>query len=171
MNIRFQSIFKSSFARLYGKPAWQVSPGYGSFLTMEFGEPHLRIREPKGRLTNRLVKVRGEWHLWIYCCNWQVFHNGTPVGDASLESSSKKKIIAAANYLDGQKLMRASMSEEGCRLTLDFDLGGQLVTEPYDEDSEQWFLYEPEAACLTVRADRQFQYGPSNSASEKWQQF
>jgi hypothetical protein len=32
--------------RLYGKPCWGVKPGFGSFLTLEFGKPNLEVREP-----------------------------------------------------------------------------------------------------------------------------
>ena len=41
------SIINDIFQPLYGKPCWQVKQGYGSFLTFEFGEPHLHIREPR----------------------------------------------------------------------------------------------------------------------------
>jgi len=162
----FQDIFKSCFEKLYGKPAWKVSPGWGSFLTMEFGEPHLEITQTKLPSTRRRVTVRGDWHLWIYCCDWHVFANGKAVGDASLNSKSKRKIIKSAQYLDGQKLVHASISDEASSLTLDFDLGGQLVTQPYDKKSEQWILFEPQGKCLTVRADGKFAYG--NRPKEKW---
>ena len=170
MTTDFQQIFRSCFEKLYGLPAWQVRPGHGSFLTMEFGNPHLEIRDPRPspRLKNRLVTIHGDWHLWIYCCDWQVFANGKAIGDASLKSSSKEKIIKAAEYLDGQKLVHASMSELGCILALDFDLGGQLTTKPYDKKSEQWFLYEPQDTCLVARADRKFSYGPSDSSETTW---
>jgi hypothetical protein len=29
-----------------GKPCWLVQHGYGSFVTMEFGEPHVKIGGP-----------------------------------------------------------------------------------------------------------------------------
>ena len=78
--------------RLYGKPCWGVSPGFGSFLTLEFGEPHLEVREPvamkKGtsagvrkNLIRRAVYIHGDWHLWIYCCDWQVFSGTKHIGD------------------------------------------------------------------------------------------
>jgi hypothetical protein len=43
MNI---SAVGDAFSKIYGLPAWQVRKGVGSFLTLEFGEPHLQIRAP-----------------------------------------------------------------------------------------------------------------------------
>src|SRR5947209_15880038 len=94
------------FRPVYGLPCWNAKEGYGSFLTMEFGEPHLVIREPRSRpefsprlrraLARRLVTVRGEWHLWIYCCQWYVYTGKKLVGDADLEGSTKRRIRRAA---------------------------------------------------------------------------
>ena len=49
--------FDRSFAKLLGLPCWGVKRGWGSFLTLEFGEPHLEVVEP--RLSDSLYpKVR-----------------------------------------------------------------------------------------------------------------
>ena len=87
------AVIEATFQPIYGLPCWNAKAGYGSFLTMEFGEPHLVIREPRSRpdssprlqrlLARRLVTVRGEWHLWIYCCEWQVESGGRVIGDSS----------------------------------------------------------------------------------------
>ena len=64
------------FSSLYGMPCWGVKPGQGSFLTMEFGQPHLEIRDPRETLHTRSVKLKqayakrkvilhGEWFLWV----------------------------------------------------------------------------------------------------------
>ena len=54
-------------------PYWLVDQGHGSFITFQFGQPHLAIREPKNNsksksmeLKYREVYVCGEWQLWIY---------------------------------------------------------------------------------------------------------
>ena len=57
-------------SKLYGIPCWGVRPGFGSFLTLEFGKPHLKVREPvvagrsspvsvRKRLARRRVYVHG----------------------------------------------------------------------------------------------------------------
>lgn len=92
--------------RLYGEPCWGVKPGVGSFLTLEFGKPNLQVREPvvatKGAsasvrqtLARRQVRVHGEWHLWIYCCHWEVLSGNKRIGD----SSTKTKMRCAAEFL------------------------------------------------------------------------
>jgi hypothetical protein len=166
-----------TFAKLYGIPCWGVKPGIFPSLTLEFGEPHLEIREPqpaqphwsarvRTRMARRLVAVHGEWHLWIYCCNWSVFVDKRVVGD----SSSRKGVQRAADALDGQALVSAEIQVRGCRTVFEFDLGGRLVTRPYDRKSEQWLLYTPSGKVLTLRADKQFSFTQGDgSEEERWQ--
>lgn len=55
-------------------PAWGAKQGYGSFLTIEFGEPELKIHEwhSEKRGFQRQAYVQGQWHIWIYCCEWHL---------------------------------------------------------------------------------------------------
>jgi hypothetical protein len=65
-----------------GHPSWLVQRGYGSFVTMEFGEPQVNIFEPTlmpldidgapARALKRSSFVSGAWHLWVYCCAWSL---------------------------------------------------------------------------------------------------
>ena len=163
-----------SFAELQDTPCWGVKRGQGSFLTFEFGSPRLVIREPissharsrkvRRMLDRRHVRVTGEWHLWIYCCDWVVYSGTSVVGD----SSTRRRVTAAARLLDGQKLRRVVVSKRGARTRFEFDLGGVLETRPYDRKSEQWMLYDPHGHVLTFRADRSHKLrsgpaGPSGS--------
>lgn len=164
------------FRALYGKPCWNVKPGHGSFLTMEFGEPHLEIREPivagadaspdvREDLARRRVYVHGDWHLWIYCCDWQVFCGQKRIGD----SSTKANMLPAADFLDGQALLNVSVSPCDARSIFEFDLGGRLETQPYDHESEQWMLFEPSHDVLTVRADGRYRYMRSDVPADQGQ--
>jgi hypothetical protein len=170
-------IFETVFKEIYGKPCWQVKRGYGSFLTLEFGDPHLEIREPKVPKENvtgpvrqlmksRLIFIHGDWHLWIYCCDWKVFHGKKLVGD----SSTRVAMRHAANFLDGQKLVGFSLRPQRVQCTFEFDLGGRLETRPYDRRSEQWHFYDRrEHMTLTLRADGYHQYDRSDvPPSGKW---
>src|ERR1700730_15266743 len=63
------AIFDRIFKMLYGKPCWNVKPGYGSFLTLEFGKPHLQIHEPRkprpdASLTVGSLLSRRHPHSW-----------------------------------------------------------------------------------------------------------
>lgn len=165
-----ERLLTAAFAPVYGRPCWHVRGGHGSFLTLEFGEPSLQIREPRRarspldnrverRLAQRVVTVRGQWHLWIYCCAWAVTVDGAPVGD----SSSDAAIDRAADALDGQKLLRVARAPGPGAWQFDFDLGGRLVTWPYD-DAEQWMLYEPNDLVTTADATGLLSRTPSDEA-------
>ena len=158
-------IFQKVFRQIYGKPCWNVKPGYGSFFTLEFGRPHLDIHEPtvasKGAsqrvrklLARRSVFVHGEWHLRIDSCAWEVLFNGRHVGNGS----TKVGMRHAADLLSGQKLIQFSFSPKDVQCVFAFDLGGALRTVPYDRKGEQWVLHTPEHRALTLRADRRYQY-------------
>lgn len=164
-----------SFAALSDKPCWGVTKGQGSFLTLEFGAPRLIVREPmvspgarsarvRRMLARRHVCVAGEWHLWLYSCEWKAWSGDRIVGD----SSSTRRINRAARSLAGQKLVAVSLSSRGARTRFEFDLGGVLETRPYDRAGEQWLLYEPNGNVLVLRADRRYCYGPSSQSKGKW---
>lgn len=159
--------------RVYGKPCWGVSPGVGSFLTLEFGRPHLEIREPiiagksastkvRELLARRAVHLHGEWHLWIYCCDWELRSGARRIGD----SSTKLRIRRAAEFLDGQKLRGFSISRRKVNCVFEFDLGATLSTRPYDKRSEQWLLYEPSHKVLVLRADGRYQHRRSDKVKD-----
>src|SRR5207302_8064912 len=137
--------------------------------TLEFGNPNLQVGEPvvasKGAspkvreaLARRRVHVYGEWHLWIYCCHWEVLSGMKRIGDCS----TKTKIRRAAEFLDGQKLIRSSVSPRKVNCVFDFDLGASLRTRPYDKEGEQWLLFGPSQKVLTLRADGFYKYMSSD---------
>jgi hypothetical protein len=170
------SIFQKVFSEVYGHPCWNVKPGYGSFLTLEFGRPHLDVREPsiankdaslrvRRLLAHRSVFVHGEWHLWIYCCAWEVLSNGKHIGNGS----TKLEMRRAAKVLDGQKLVQFSFAAKQVRCIFEFDLGATLQTEPYDRKGEQWMLHTPKKKVLTLRADRRYQYMRSDVPRDRGQ--
>ena len=92
-----------------------MKPGHGSFITLEFGEPRLEIREPREAkpdstpklrelFARRKVTIRGEWHLWVYSCHWSIFNTDKLIGC----SDDVDSFDAATDYLDGQALISAT---------------------------------------------------------------
>lgn len=163
-------VFESAFKKLYGKPCWGVWKGIGSFLTFNFGKPHLVIREPivasaeaskkvRECLARRGANVKGDWRLWIYCCAWEVLSNGKKVAQSE---SSDNRIKRAADILTGQKLVRFTIVPRGLRCIFEFDLGGILKTKPFSRTHEQWLLYEPTGKVLVLRADKRYSHHPAN---------
>lgn len=151
-------------------PAWNVKQGYGSFLTFDFGEPKLEVRErhTAEKKLRRSAHVQGQWHLWIYCCHWRVLQDGTQV---AWSEDPNDLIDRATATLDGQKLLGVGVSPDDGRSTFTFDLGSLLETWPYGEDAtdEQWIILT-DAEAFTYRADGTYACGPSTAPPdlERW---
>lgn len=171
------SIIDDIFQPLYGKPSWQVKQGYGSFLTFEFGEPKLHITEPREpskeaseklrkRWARRHVYIHGEWHLWVYVCNWYAFHQGKELAH---NESTNKVIKNALLELDGQALTSVTVNKSFVSI-FEFDLGGRLEVIPnyndFEEADDLWLLYEPSGNVFTLRSDRKYKRAPGDG-SEK----
>ena len=165
------------FQPLIGVPSWNVKKGYGSFLTFEFGNPSLSIREPRDTLNSnprvrqilarRCVTVRGRWHLWVYCCDWRI-----SMGRESLahNESTDEEIAAACIELDGQAIQNVTCESKIGRTHFHFDLGGVLETSPYDDELlEQWMLYLPDGNVYTYRSDGAASFGLGNRSEDEWE--
>jgi hypothetical protein len=57
--------------------------------------------------------------------------------------SRPQRIDRALAVLDGQALISVVVDTDA-RTSFTFDLGCTLLTWPYDHESEQWLLYEPD---------------------------
>src|SRR5690349_3216761 len=101
------------FTPFIDQPIWQVRRGHGSFLIMEFGAPHLIVREPitpradasgkvKRNLLGRRVEVTGDWHLWIQYGDWRL----SPSNDmlTSIESPGSQ-LDECLRDLEGQRFV------------------------------------------------------------------
>ncbi len=149
-------------APLVGQRCWNVKPGYGTFLTLEFGKPqeeflgpikcNSKIPKVRALLAKRHVFVHGEWHLWIYCCRWRVLVNDELVGFSDLEGSTKEWMQKAADALEGKTLTEVTLNPQRGTSIFTFSENTQLETEPYDE-SEQWELFMPDGFVLCYEAN------------------
>ena len=174
---------QEAFAPLIGKmPAWNVAQGHGSFLTMEFGTPRLEIREPsvstaKSEKVRKLaarrdVQLRGDFHLWIYCCNWRI---GLDDRVLAANESSDDAIVQATRALNGQIITSIRVDPNTAVSSFRFDLGGMLETWPYSLDQwadcpttvAQWHLYS-EVGAFSIRADGRFSSGSLQRRADHW---
>ena len=48
-----------------------------------------------------------------------------------------------------------------------FDLGSRLETMPYDQDSTQWMLFEPDGYVYCYRADGYYSHQPGNTLPDQ----
>jgi hypothetical protein len=172
------SIIQDVFRPILGKPCWQVKQGYASFVTFEFGEPHLHIQEPRKATKQATEKVRrnaarrrifvhGDWHLWIYICDWRFFFKGEEIAN---HTSSRKVVKKAILELDGQALTSVTIKQSYVSI-FEFDLGGKIEISPnhkdYEKTSQLWFLYEPSGNVFTLRADGKYSRAQEDE-EDKW---
>lgn len=146
-------------AEIIGKVAWHAQHGYSSFLTFEFGDPHLETWEQPGR--RRHVNVRGQWHLWIHSCHWQAFEGKELLADSENDDAHLER---AAAILDSQVLTAVEIDPSTAACVFRFDLGGRLETTPFGDnpEDEQWLLYRPAGDVLTLRADSTWSLSPED---------
>jgi hypothetical protein len=155
---------------IVGVPVWGVKQGHGSFLTFEFGEPTLEVRERQSaeKGLRRLTYVQGQSHLWIYCCHWRAMQDDEQL---AWSEDTNDLIDRAAATLDGQKLLAVSVGPKTGQSRFTFDLGGSLETWPYGDDptDEQWIIHRG-AETFAYRADGLYSHGPSDRTpdSERW---
>lgn len=146
---------------LVGELVWSAKRGYGTFLTMEFGQPHMVVREPKPSTNNdalvanilrrRRVTIVGDTSLWIRDSEWSL---SSEMGVVDLNSSDTA-VEAALQNLDGQKLVDAKRSN--AHTLLEFDLGAVFrlgdtifLDEP---TSVLWTLYRYENSAISLLRD------------------
>jgi hypothetical protein len=115
-----------------GQFVWSVRRGVGTFLTMQFGEPHRLVREPiqargnadavVGRtLGRRLISIKGDVSLFIQDSQWSISTKDAVVNWDSDEASMNEMIVY---HLDGQRVLSARRGADDT--LLEFDLGTTL---------------------------------------------
>lgn len=170
---------EAAFAPLLGVPSWLVRKGHGSFITFEFGSPTVEIAEPYTTRVDitgahfetlrRPSHVHGQWHLWIYCCDWSLSLQGALLAHCE---SDDVTINRGLGVLNGQAIIDVRIDYRDATTTFLFDLGCVLVTRPAEGDVygvepvEQWMLYQPDKNVLTARSDGSYQVVPASSREE-----
>jgi hypothetical protein len=171
-------IIAETFQQLYGQPRWGVHYHRQLNLSMNFGQPSLKIREPyesnaatekvRRLMARRNVTFRGEWWLWIYCCFWRLSS-----GDVALAagSSSLRRIERAMAELDGQELVSVTVDPRTGATGFRFDLGGALDCRRFGKESDAalWTLYKPDGYVLSVYGNETFSHQPGSAKEEELQ--
>jgi hypothetical protein len=148
-------------AHLVGQMAWSVNAGLGSFVTLEFGQPHLEIlHEPlvststsekvHHAMGRRSVKLRGDWHLWIEHAAWRITTMSGVIDHDFGEWQDWQEQMAD---LSGQVLTGIE-ARGAAGLPLSFDLGSTIELWPGDGiDGDLWSLHEWGGSIISCRPD------------------
>ncbi|MBI3407003.1 MAG: hypothetical protein HY040_01420 [Planctomycetes bacterium] len=169
-------VFERTFQPLFGQPCWGLDFTRILSLSMNFGKPSLRIREPYTTTSKseavqllaqrRRVTVRGEWWLSIYCCYWRLSLDNLPLATGS---SSFRRIRLAMAQLTEQHLISVRVEPVSGATLFAFDLGCVLECRRFDRDSdaEVWMLYKPNGYVLSVHGNGCFRHQRGNDAEKR----
>lgn len=132
-----------------GRLVWGVCRVHGSIFFMEFGHPHLFVREPsvsrsdsakvRRHAARRLAHLQGDWHFSVVYGDWSI---RTAHGGLDSEASSGSPEDACLVDLQGQRLVSVEPGRLPNSWKWTFDLGGVLEVWPSNEiPDEQWTLH------------------------------
>jgi len=128
------------FQSLIGQKAWGASVGHGSFVTIEFGRKRLFHRH-----------YHGEWHLWLYLCEWDLRSKDRLLA----HSQSKRKVMQLAiDNLNGLELRSFAFDSQHMLTEFAFDHNLSLRCRPYADaapDDECWILFMPDGQVARLR--------------------
>lgn len=159
------------FRPLYRLPCWGVHWEPQLNLSLNFGAPHLEVREPmkstarspraRLRFAHRRVTVRGRWWLWLFWSRWTLWVQGL---DPVRSTGSAKRIAESLKLLEGQRLTSAAIAAADGRTRFEFDLGAVLDVRELGRSSgsEIWSFYKPDHRVLSVRGDGTYSLGPAD---------
>ncbi|GAA2738024.1 hypothetical protein GCM10010439_70410 [Actinocorallia aurantiaca] len=142
---------------LYGRPAWKVELGHGSFFTMEFGAPVTGL-ERDGETVEH-----GEWHLWVAMAAWRL-ETATHVVAAS--EYPRVFLQRALQALHGQSLDHITIDTPSLETTLRFGALRLRLFPVFPEDPDglgDWVLWTPGGCVLTVGEGSTWTYADENT--------
>lgn len=151
---------ETALSVLIGQMAWQVRADEHGCIMMEFGAPHLDIREPlkvsdrasaavQRLRARRVVTVVGDWHLWIESCNWRLHTGHRSTSSKNATSDTWQSFM---DDIAGQHLTSVASLGRG-DLRLVFDGGIVLDVSPDPSGSlSSWSLLPWQGPAVTCSA-------------------
>ena len=159
------------FDRIARQPCWHATAEYGTWLSLNFGQPKLVIREgnPSSKselMRRRKVTVQGDGLLWVEMGAWELREGRRRLFHSE---QSRSFLRRAAARLDGQILVRLEVQTSPLRSTFSFDHGSVLSVwahETNEDDDPLWHIYGGRG-CLSLLAGGKVEYGHGNSQSPR----
>jgi len=137
--------------------ARNVKLGYGSFITMDFGnDVEVVVKTKKGLHKH----TRGEWYLWVYQCAWRIDKAGKPV----VGSEDDRKIIEKlVKIIENKVLKKFDILTNSFDAKLTFSGGIVLYLFSYiTVEVEQWKLFAPGNKVLVTGPGTKWSYRDSD---------
>jgi len=161
------SLFRDYFGLMGSLPCWDASSEFGTWLSLSYGQPKVKVREgnPAGdtaRQRRRRVTMEGDFLLWFEMGEWEYFEDGKRKYHSEQSRAYLRRVAAR---LQSQCLSSVAVLELPAVVRFEFDLGGTLLVRS-SMDAEPgdplWHLYAFDR-CLTLRADGVLEHGRSAS--------
>jgi hypothetical protein len=162
----------SLFTPLISQLSWGINRGHGSALRVEFGKPHLQVRNPiqarpssedrvKEHLASRRIFPSGQWHFLILDSEWKV----SAFGKTCHCNDPKPKVDEALEHLNGQRLVSIEIEPDGKWFVLAFDLGGTLRVSLFPQDEGTcWSLSDADKGIITTFENGELETSPATQA-------
>ncbi|WP_146002895.1 hypothetical protein [Telmatospirillum siberiense] len=152
------------FFPLSGCIVWSPQIVHGSIINMQFGEPHLLIREPvvpspqnsrkvKLNLSRRRVFVVGQWQFCIQDAEWEI---STDNYSANNNEKNIENVNQCLGELAGQILLSVYHDAEGNYMAFNFDMRGVIrvfFSENASDDADFWTLSIWNGNIISYRKD------------------
>jgi len=144
------SRFESFKASLPLKVA-SAQPGFGAFITFDFGGEQTR-----DGITG---EAQYDWHLWVYMCDWDLYK-----GDSRIlwrRESDNSLAGAVLGQLSGESLLAIDRDETDDCFMLKFSGGFRLNIDPdffdFEAENDLFMLFKyGENDCLSYSPKRRF---------------
>ena len=167
MKIVKEKNIKEILKPILNKKCWNARVGHGSFLNFEFGEMKVpaHYSQRKSRDPNKekkLIPAIGEWHFWIYMCNWEIYHNYKLIAHSEDETEDMEKGV---KNFDGLRLISIDPFSSSGTSEFYFEDNYILKTFPYedeDDDDDHWMIYCPDGNVFTLQSANRWTYEKSS---------
>lgn len=130
-------IYKNRFIKISSSEhhIWQAKKGHGSFLTLDMGRKTVNKRRDGTEF------FAGEFHLWIYMCNWTLSFNDNPYLSSESIDDASSSLLAK---VEGGTLTSIEANADTVLITLSNGFKFELTSaSKEDSDDDYFILYTP----------------------------
>jgi hypothetical protein len=151
---------KAKLAPLIGQKPWGVSLGFGSFITLEFGQ----AIPPSKKYKKTPKKTHGEWHLWVYMCAWRLEKNNKFIAGSGADLSELAKVV---QMMEGMSIDSIEILPVAGDTIIYFEEELVLrIFSIYSSVNELWMLFAPDGNVLKIGPGTNWYYKPGNSVKD-----